>query len=111
MIQDLERIEYRHGMLEGGMAPEELPVKRWEGPQIPSEIREAIREENILNLGGKHGIEGLGDPPEYDHLRLVLTDDVVDIEVHNRGISLFCADDDELRRTHRVLCKLKDADE
>ena len=47
-----------------------------------------------------------GDPVEYDHLRLVLTDDVVEIEVFNRGITLFTTDDEKIKRIHRVLCQL-----
>jgi len=43
---------------------------------------------------------------EYDHLKLVLTDDTVEITVFNRGIALFASDDERVRRIHRVLCKL-----
>jgi len=108
MIQDLEQIEYRRGMLESGMKPEELPVKTWRGAKIPTEVRKSINEEDILNLGGVYGDKDAGDPVEYDHLRLVLTDDVVEIEVFNRGITLFTTDNEKVKRIHRVLCKLDD---
>jgi hypothetical protein len=39
-------------------------------------------------------------------LKLVLTDDTVEITVFNRGIMLFMSDDEQVRRIHRVLCKL-----
>jgi len=42
MIQDLEQIEYRKGMIEKGMKPADLPVKVWHGARIPAKIREAI---------------------------------------------------------------------
>jgi hypothetical protein len=106
MIQDLEQIEYRQGMLEAGMEPDNLPVRTWRGAKILPEIRKAINEEDILNLGGVYGDKDAGDPVEYDHLKLVLTDDVVEIEVFNRGITLFMTDDEKVRRIHRVLCKL-----
>ena len=109
MIQDLEQIEYRWGMIEKGMKPENLPVKVWRGAKIPADVRKAINEENILNLGGVYGDRRLGDPVEYDHLRLVLTDDTVEITVFNRGIMLFMSDDERVRRIHRVLCKLDKA--
>ncbi len=106
MIQDLEQIEYRRGMLESGMKPDDLPVRTWHGAKIPAEVRKSINEEDILNLGGVYGDKDAGDPVEYDHLRLILTDDVVEIEFFNRGITLFMTDDEKVKRIHRVLCKL-----
>lgn len=106
MIQDLEQIEYRKGMLERSMKPESLPLKVWRGGKIPADVRAAVNEEDLLNLGGVHGDRDAGDPVEYDHPRLILTDDTVEIRVFNRGITLFTADDEKMRRIHRVLCKL-----
>lgn len=94
-------------MLEKGMKSEGLPVDVWRGVKIPAEIRKAINEEDILNLGGVYGDENAGDPVEYDHLRLALTDDMVEITVFNRGIMLFTSDDERVRRIHRVLCSAK----
>jgi len=106
MIQDLEQIEYRKGMLEKGMKPEGLSVKVWRGATIPTEVRKAVNEENVLNLGGVYGDKRAGDPVEYDNLKLVLTDNMVEITVFNRGIMLFTSDDERIKRIHRVLCKL-----
>lgn len=106
MIQDLEQIEYRRGMLERGMKPDTLPVKIWRGAEIPADVRGAINAEDLLNLGGVYGDKKAGDPMEYDNLKLVLTDDTVEITVFNRGMALFMSDDERVRRIHRVLCKL-----
>ena len=106
MIQDLEQIEYRKGTLEKGMKPEDLPIEVWRGARIPAEIRKAVNEENVLNLGGVYGNKNAGDPVEYDNLKLVLTDDTVEITVFNRGIMLFTSDDERIKCIHRVLCKL-----
>ena len=106
MIQDLERIEYRKGLPERGMKADGLPVKVWRGARIPADVRKAINEENLLNLGGVSGDKSVGDPVEYDNLKLVLTDDTVEITAFNRGITLFMSDDERVRRIHRVLCKL-----
>jgi len=106
MIQDLEQVEYRQGMLEKGIKPEDLPVKVWRGSKIPADVRVAVNTENLLNLGGVYGDKKAGDPVEYDNLKLVLTDDTVEITVFNRGIALFMSDDGRIRRIHRVLCKL-----
>ena len=109
MIQNQEQIEYRKGMLEEGMKPDDLPVKVWRGAKITADVRKAINEENLLNLGGVFGDKNAGDPVEYDHLKLVLTDDTVEIAVFNRGITLFMSDDERVRRIHRVLCKLDES--
>jgi len=106
MTQDLEQIEYRCGMLENGMKTEDLTVKVWRGAKIPNDIRKAINDEDLLKLGGVYGNKNAGDPVEYDHLKLVLTDDTVEITVFNRGITLFISDDERVRRIHRVLCRL-----
>lgn len=81
-------------------------MKVWRGTKIPAEVRKAINDENLLNLGGVYGDKNVGDPVEYDYLKLVLTDDTVEITVFNRGITLFTSDDERVRRIHRVLCKL-----
>jgi len=106
MIQNLEKIEYSKGMLEKGMKAEDLPVKVLRGSEIPAEVRDAVSEERLIHLGGIYGDEDAGDPVEYDHLKLVLPDDTVEITVFNRGITLFLSDDENVRRIHRVLCKL-----
>lgn len=106
MMQDLEQIEYREGMLERGMKPDSLPVKTWRGAEIPADVRGEINAEDLLSLGGVYGDWRVGDPMQYDNLKLVLTDDTVEITVFNRGIALFISDDERIRRIHRVLCKL-----
>jgi hypothetical protein len=106
MHKDLEQIEHRWGLLDKGMKPESLPVKVWRGETIPEDARNAINEESLLSLGGVYGDENAGDPVEYDHLKLVLNGDTVEITVFNRGITLFMTDDERVRRIHRVLCGL-----
>jgi hypothetical protein len=107
----IEQIEYRRGMLERGMKPDDLPVQIWRGAKIPADVRGAINTEDLLNLGGVYGDKKAGDPVEYDNLKLVLTDDTVEITVFNRGIMLFMSDDERIRRIHRVLCKLDESGE
>ena len=105
-LKDLKQIEYCRGMLEEGMKPENLPVKVWRGAKIPADVRASVNEEGLLNLGGVYGDQNIGDPVEYDHLKLISTGDTVEITVFNRGIMLFMSDDEEVQRIHRVLCKL-----
>lgn len=106
MSENLKQIEYRTGILEKGMEADELPVRVWSADRIPEELKEAIHQEHLLDLGGVYGNRELGDPVEYDNLKLVLTDRTVEITVFNRGIILLLSDDERVRRVHRVLCKL-----
>ena len=108
MIQDIQRIEYRSGVLPKGMRRSSLPVQTWKGSKIPVELRKAIIRENALNCGGVYGDRAAAEPAEYDHLRIVLTDDTVDIEVFNHRL-LLASGDDYFRRVHRVLRKLNKA--
>ena len=106
MLQNIERIEYRRGPLEKGKQPANLPVKIWHSSQITPEILKSILNEDILNQGGTYGDRSIGSPPEYDHLKIILSDDEVEIEFFNRGISLITTNNEIYRRIHRVLCVL-----
>jgi len=106
MIQDLEQIEYCRGMLERGMKPDTLPVKIWRGAEIPADVRGAINAEDLLNLGGVYGDKKAGDPMEYDNLKLVLTDDTVEITGLQPRDGSVHVGRRAGSRIHRVLCKL-----
>lgn len=106
MIQNLEQVEYRWGMLEKGMKSKDLPIKVWRVSQIHADVGAAISAENLLDLGGVYGDKKTDDPVEYDNLNLVLTDDTVEFTGYNRGIALFMLDDERIRCIYRVICKL-----
>ncbi len=93
-------------MLKSGMKSSDLPIKVWRGAKIPRDVRRAINKENLLNLGGVYGDRNVGIPVEYDHLKIILTDDIVGIKFFNRGITLFVTDDEKAKSIHRLLCRL-----
>lgn len=64
MPQDIEQVEYVSGMLEKGMEPGDLPGRVWSGAEIPADVVEAIRKEDLFSLGGVHGDKHAGDPAE-----------------------------------------------
>ena len=103
----LERIEYRHGMLKKGMKRSSLRRIVLSGQDIPDSIRRSAAEEKIEELGGVYGDRHVEDPLEYDHIKLMYTDDIVEITVNNRGIHLLFTDDERLKRIHRVLVKIE----
>jgi hypothetical protein len=85
-----------------------LPFAAWSGERIPEMVREAVRRERLDELDGTYGHPDVGDPIQYDQLRLTLRDRLVEIEVFNRAIFLFSTEDETLKRIHRVLCQLED---
>ncbi len=82
-------------------------MQKWAGIEMPSDVRKAIIHEDLLSLGGVYG-DRAADSAEYDHLRIILADGVVDIEVFNRRL-LLSSHDPKFMRIHRVLCKLNKA--
>jgi len=107
MIQDLESIEYRGGLLAKGMNPGDLKIKKWKRTKIPPEIKWSMIEENILNLGGIYGDKDAGEPMQYEHVKITLTEDTVEVIFFNRAITLLATDDDIHRRLHRFFQKLE----
>lgn len=73
MIQNLAQIEYCRGMLDKVM--KSLLVKVRLGARIPADVRKVVNEKGLPNFGGVYGGKNAGDPVEYNHLKLVLTDD------------------------------------
>lgn len=108
MGQSISRIEYRSGVLLKGMTADNIGAVEWPGQQIPADLRQAITDGDLLSLGGTYGNSQAPRPVEYDHLRIVLADRTVEIEVFNRGM-LLAGDDARFPRIHRVLCKLNKA--
>jgi len=105
--QELKRIEYRKGMLKKGMKTKDLPVKSWQGSEITEDVRTAIDAEKLPELGGIYGDPNVGDPVQYDYLRLIFDHQVFEIIVFNRGIFMVFGADKRLLRIHRLLCKLE----
>ena len=58
-----------------------------------------IKTEELFNLGGVYGDESIGDPVEYDNLKLVLTDTTVEITV-------FTSEDEQVLRILRTSSRL-----
>ena len=107
MIQNLESIEYRHGVLEQGIQINQLPLMTLKGKSITPAIRGELNETDILNCGGCYGDSSDADPVQYEHLKLILTDDTVEIVFINRGKAIANSEDDKMKRIHRFLSCLE----
>ncbi|MBW1989633.1 MAG: hypothetical protein JRI97_08810 [Deltaproteobacteria bacterium] len=106
MTGNLQSIQYISGMLKGGKKPGDLPVREWKGEEISAQAREAARREGLLELGGVYGDERLGDPVQYEHLKVVSGGGTVEVTIFNRAICMLLGDDEHLGRIHRFLGKL-----
>lgn len=84
-----------------------VQVTEWEVPQIPQEVLESIEREAVDALEGEWGDPKAGNPIQVDVLDLETDTDVVSIGVFNRAIFLRHAEDEEMRRIHRVCCVWK----
>ena len=107
MIQDVEKIELRSGLLEQKDQISNLPLITLHRADITPEIFKMLRENDILNCGGEYGDRAAGFPVQYDNLRIHLTDDTVEIVFFNRAIALFTCDDEKLRRIHQFMCAVE----
>ncbi|MFO7941030.1 MAG: hypothetical protein R6U92_00045 [Bacillota bacterium] len=106
MERNWQRIEYRRGMLADDAKSEDLPADVWVSPDIPKEVLEALERENVLELRGCYGDPDLADPVQYDHLVVTTSKDAAEILVFNRAVMLFVANDERLRRIHRIMVSL-----
>lgn len=104
---EIKRLKYRSGMLERGMRPKDLPLRIWNGDEIPAEVKTAIKKERLAHLGGVHGDPTAGYPMEYNYAHMYFgSGDAVEITFYNRGITLFLSEEEWIKRIHRVFSKL-----
>ncbi len=66
----------------------------------------ALLDHHLLEFAGTYGDPNLGDPTQYDALRIEHDQGDVEIVVYNRV--LLRTDDEVVRRIHQVCCRLDD---
>ncbi len=103
----IHRVVYRHGFLEdpGDLSP--LQTVELSGERLPEEIVRSIHENGLLSLGGVHGYPDVGEPIQFDEIRIDYEGGQVEIGVFNRAIMLFKTNDELYVRVHRVCCKIE----
>ena len=110
--EDIVSIGYSRGMVKSrrrALAGEGLPTKEWTAPGIPEAILAAIEREGAAELDGSWGDPGAASPIEVDIIDIETPDDVISIEVFNRGVLLVLDNSDEVRRVHRLCEALRTA--
>ncbi len=108
MTLELKRIEYRSGVLEPGMEPSELPVRVWEPPQLAAKTIQVVEHGHLQNLAGIHGTHSLWIPVQYDELKLLFPDKLVEITVYNRHCAIAKGKDEKIREIDHLLRALQD---
>jgi hypothetical protein len=111
--EDIVSIGYSRGMVKSrrrALAGEGLSAKEWIAPRIPEAILTAIEREGAAELDGSWGDPGAASPIEVDVIDIETPDDVISIEVFNRGVLLVLDNSDEVRRVHRLCEVLRTSD-
>ena len=103
----IERISYKHGMLNKPSQRKKLKTKYLAGSQISDEILKMIHEENILSLTGTLGEKEGALPTEYEEVRIKTNDRETKFEIYNKGMSMFSNETPELKRAFKFCVKLQ----
>jgi len=53
MTRRIERIEYRRGLLETGAKADDLPIRAWQGPEIPEDVHQVHPRRRRARPGGR----------------------------------------------------------
>ena len=102
----IERVVYRSGFVKRLRESRHLPAITFEAADLPEDVV-ALVDAHLLDLGGTYGDPSVGDPIQYDELRIEHDQGAVEIVVYNRAI-LFRTDTEAVRRIHQVCCRLED---
>ena len=103
----IERVVYRSGFVKRVREAASLPAITFEATDLPEDVV-ALVDAHLLDLGGTYGDPSVGDPIQYDELRIEHDQGAVEIIVYNRAILLFTADSEAVRRIHQVCRRLDD---
>lgn len=106
MTVNIAALEYRRGMLDNVSEAARIKPKRWVGSEIPKDVMELIHKDKILDLPGSYGDPAVGNPIEYQHLKIIHGDGATEIEYYNLGIAIFSGEDGVTQRIFRVMAKL-----
>ena len=110
----LQRVDYYWGLFDSPEAAGPSTAEqhyRFEAPDIPASLICSFSQERIGELSGEYGLADVGEPTEVDHLEFSSGGSTKVIRVLNRGISLFIAETEELKRLHRFFGVLRDCAE
>ncbi len=103
----IDGIRYKHGMIQRLSERENLEVLELTEKEIPQEIRRLIEVNDLLSLSGTFGMKEGGDPTEYEKLEITAGGKKTEIEIFNKGMSIFLRETPELKRVFEVCCRLQ----
>ena len=104
----IQKVTYRRGMLEDPKERSGLKETVLSGDSLTPKIIWSIHENDLLSAAGTYGEERLGDPVQYDYLKIEHEGGTVEITVYNRAIMLFTTDDEIYKHIHRLCCRIND---
>jgi hypothetical protein len=102
----VDHINYRHGMIKNLSERNNLKFTRLTARDIPDEVLLLIKKNDLLSLNGQFGMKEGGDPTEYEELEIKSGDKTTNVEIFNKGMSMFLQETPELKRLFEVCCRL-----
>jgi hypothetical protein len=111
-VRKITRVCYARGLVDkmsDFRAGRGLDVTEWEAPQITEDLLDVIDNERLGQLAGRWGDPKAGEPTQVDVIDIETDEDVITIEIFNRGIALLEIDDDAMRRIHRACVAMETA--
>jgi len=108
----IEKVFLRYGFLQvGGDTPKSsssgLSDIEFSGKEIPEKVISQIYEDDLFSLGSSYGDSSLGNPIEFNFLRVTADGKDYEVEVQNLGILMIFENNDETRRVFRIVNTIK----
>jgi len=77
------------------------------GKEIPENVVSQIHEDDLFSLGSSYGDSSLGNPIEFNFLRVTAEGKDYEVEVRNLSILMIFENNDETRRIFRIVNAIK----
>jgi hypothetical protein len=104
---NIDYIRYKHGMIMRLSQRDNLKSVEFKGEAIPEEVRRLIEKNDLFSLQGTIGMEEGAAPIEYEELEIKAGDRMTEIQIFNKGMSMFLQETPELKRIFEVCCRLQ----
>ncbi len=104
---NIDNIRYKQGMIKKLSERDGLKSVELKGDAIPEEVRQLVKKNDLISLHGKIGMEEGAAPIEYEELTIEAGDRTTEIQIFNKGMSMFLQETPELKRVFEVCCRLQ----
>ena len=104
---NIDCICYKHGMIKKLSDRDDLKSVELKDDAIPDEVRRLVEKNDLISLYGKIGMKEGASPIEYEELTIVSGERTAEVQIFNKGMSMFLQETPELKRVFEVCCRLQ----